>query len=243
MERIIKIKVDQNKWTHGVLRGNLKQPLILFVHGLTGSRDEHIFYNGARFFEQHGFSTFRFNLYDWVPKTRKLKECTLALHGKDIDTVVQYFKKRGVKKIGASGHSYGGPSLLFSNHTAIDALVLWDPSYNPPRLFKEVQYVPQLKQYHEQWACGILIGKHMVEEARSLTPKACNELAQKVTTPLKVISAGKGILKEGGQRYSKAASGPSEHTTIKKANHCFDVDGTEEKLFDETLKWFKKYLK
>lgn len=242
MERQIKIKVEANKWTNGTLRGKLNQPLIIFVHGLTGHQDEHIFFNGARFFEKHGFSTFRFNLYDWGPKTRKLKECTLALHGKDINKVVEYFRQKGVKKIGATGHSYGGPSLLYSNHNNIDALVLWDPSYNATRFFKKARYVPQVKAYYQEWAYGIIFGKKLIEESRRLNPKACDALAKKVSTPLKIITAGSGKLVEGGEHYIKSALGPTEHVTIKKANHCFDIEGTEEQLFEETLKWYKKYL-
>lgn len=41
---------------YGVLRGgSLSKPLIIFVHGLSGYKNEHIYYNGSRFFEKHGY--------------------------------------------------------------------------------------------------------------------------------------------------------------------------------------------
>ena len=42
------------------------------MHGLTGHMDEHIFYNGARFFEKKSFAAFRFNLYDDQDDAMKL---------------------------------------------------------------------------------------------------------------------------------------------------------------------------
>jgi pimeloyl-ACP methyl ester carboxylesterase len=241
MEKEITIKVDKNKWMKGVLRGNMRQPLILFVHGMTGTRDEHIFFNGARFFEKHGFATFRFNLYDWVPEARKLKECTLAVHAQDVAAIIAYFREKGVKRIGASGHSYGGLTLLM-RQLDLDALVLWDPTYNAARFYKKAQYIPQLKGFYREFAYGIFLGKKMVEEACRLTEKACDILPERITAPLRVINAGKGILIKGGRRYVGHAGGPSSHVIIPNAKHCFDEDGAEEKLFQESLKWYKKYL-
>src|SRR5690348_12972313 len=109
MEQAIKIKIPGTKKTmRGILRGSLTQPLVVFVHGLTGKMNEHIFFNGARFLEEHGYASFRFELYDFYADSRKLGECTIQTHADDLDTVVAYFRKRGAKHIFVVGHSYGG---------------------------------------------------------------------------------------------------------------------------------------
>ena len=99
MEKQIKIPIANKKYIYGTLRGSLKNPLLVFVHGFTGYKDEHIFFNGARFFEKKGFSTFRFDLYNWNKDARKLEDCTLSLHGEDLDTVIKYLRKKRVGKI------------------------------------------------------------------------------------------------------------------------------------------------
>ena len=114
MEKQIKIPIANKKYIYGTLRGSLKNPLLVFVHGFTGYKDEHIFFNGARFFEKKGFSTFRFDLYNWNKDARKLEECTLSLHGEDLDTVVKYLRKKGANKIFVAGHSFGGVTVLLS---------------------------------------------------------------------------------------------------------------------------------
>src|SRR3989344_1336712 len=120
MEKQLKIKTPDKKVIYGTLRGSLDKPLVIFVHGFTGFKDEHQFFNGARFFEKRGFSSFRFNLYHWEKGARKLEDCTLSLHGEDLDQVVEYFRKKGVKKIFAVGHSFGGLTVLLSKKKSFE---------------------------------------------------------------------------------------------------------------------------
>src|ERR1700722_40745 len=112
MEKELKIKTPDGKMIYGILRGSLSKPLIIHVHGLAGNMNEAMHYNAARYFEKHGFSSFRFNLYSWEKGGRKLHECTFSTHGKDIDTVLKYLESRGARKIFVVGHSYGWPSIL-----------------------------------------------------------------------------------------------------------------------------------
>ena len=237
MEKQIKIPIENKKFIYGVLRGSLDKPLVIFVHGFTGDRNEHQFFNGARFFNRHGFSSFRFNLYDWKKDARKLEECTLSLHGQDLDTVVEHFRKEGVKKIFVIGHSFGGLTGLLSKKKDFDAAVLWDPSDDQTSVIK-ARYVKELDKYYVTYdsSYGFTISKEMYEENKKLRP---SELIKKIHVPIEIIVAGSGILVEGGKKYSQTANEPKALAIIPGATHCFDEDGTEEKLFEETLKWFK----
>src|SRR3989344_1297461 len=120
MEKEIKIKTSDGKYIYGVLRlpnsGTLlrERPLIIFVHGLTGHKNEHIFFNSARFFANRDWPSFRFDLYGDEKYSRHLQNCTLDTHAKDLDQVIDYFKNRGVKKVFVVGHSYGGLTILKS---------------------------------------------------------------------------------------------------------------------------------
>src|SRR3989344_7213909 len=239
MEKQIKIPIANKKYIYGKLRGSLKNPLIVFVHGFTGHKDNHIFFNGARFFEKHSFSSFRFNLYHWTKDSRKLEDCMLSLHAQDLDTVVRYFRKKGVKKIFVAGHSFGGLTILLSKAKDFNAAVLWDPSDNPAEV-TIAKYIKELDRYYvtEEGYYGFTISKAMYEENKKFKPF---ELIKKFKIPVKIILAGSGILIKGGKKYFQLANDPKAFAMIPKATHTFNEEGTEEKLFQETYNWLKTF--
>src|SRR4030042_6795500 len=229
MEKDIKIPIGNKKYIYGTLRGSLKNPLLIFVHGFAGYKDEHIFFNGARFFEKKEFATFRFNLYHWKKDSRKLEDCTLSLHGQDLDAVVKYFRKKGVKKIFVAGHSFGGVTVLLSKKKDFDAAVLWDSSGNRD-VHLDVKYVKELDMYYfQESAYGFTISKAMYQECnKKLKP---TKLIQSMPMPIKVIVAGKGILVKEGRKLFQNANAPKDFAIIPNATHNFHEDNTEEILF------------
>lgn len=239
MEKQFKIPTFDKKKIYGTLRGSLENPLLIFVHGFTGYKDEHIFFNGARYFEKKGISTFRFNLYHWENDSRKMEDCTLSLHAMDLDTVIDYFRKKGVKKIFVTGHSFGGLSVLLSKKQDFDAALLWDASINPSETTKS-KYIKELDKYYTNLfnAYGFTIGKQMVDENNKLKPF---NLIKQFIKPIKIIVTGKGELINGGKKYFQLANKPKDFAIVPNATHCFDEEGTEDKLFQETLKWVNKF--
>lgn len=242
MEREIKIKTKDRTIIYGMLRGSLRRPVIVFVHGLLGSMHRHTYFNGARYFEKHGFSSFRFNLYDWRKGARKLHECTLKTHADDLDYVIEYLRKRGAKKVFVVGHSYGGPTIMMSKKKVYDAAVFWDSSYGKLITFqKRTRYVKSLHGYVVRWSYDVVIGSKMIKEANTFTGKKSEALMRNMRVPVKIIVAGNGMLVEGGRAYFKAAHPPKAFVVIKGADHSFNREGNEEALFRETLDWLRKW--
>ena len=239
MEKQIKIPIANKKYIYGTLRGSLKNPLLVFVHGFTGYKDEHIFFNGSRFFEKKGFSTFRFDLYNWNKDARKLEECTLSLHGEDLDTVVKYLRKKGANKIFVAGHSFGGVTVLLSKKKEFQAAVLWD-SAGDRDVRLNAKYIKELgKYYFEEGAYGFTISKAMYEENnKKLKP---SKLIRLMPMPIKIIVAGAGIMVEEGKKLYQNANEPKDFVIIPNAAHTFDEEGTEEKLFQETYNWLNSF--
>ncbi|MEK6950379.1 MAG: hypothetical protein AABX13_01505 [Nanoarchaeota archaeon] len=58
---------------------------------------------------------------------------------------------------------------------------------------------------------------------------------------VKIIVAGKGIIVKSGKEYFLQANQPKAFSSIAKATHCFDEEGTEEELFKETWGWVKRF--
>lgn len=239
MEEEIKIPIGNKKYIYGVLRGSYAKPMVVFIHGFTGHKNEHHFYNGARFFEKKGFSSFRFDLYSWKEDGRKLEDCTFSIHGQDLDRVIDFLRSKGTKEIFVVGHSFGGLTILLSKKKDFQAAVLWDATPNPETV-TQGKFLKELDLFYKTWdtSFGFTFGKEMYEENKILKPF---ELISTLRIPTKVIIAGVGAYVEDGKKYFNAAKKPKELTIIDNATHGFEEDGVEEKLFNETYKWIIKY--
>src|SRR5262245_48601395 len=107
----------------GILRGSLKGPLVVMMHGRPGSGNELLQYLGARYLYEKGFSSLRLFMNDFEPNTRNLLDCTLDTHVGDFDVVIKYLRTQKVPKVFALGHSYGGITVLTAQEK-LDAIVL-----------------------------------------------------------------------------------------------------------------------
>lgn len=241
-EKEIKIKTKDGKTIYGILRGSLKRPIVVIVHGLSGNMNEAMHYNAARYFDVHGFSSFRFNLYAWEKDARKLHECTLKTHGQDIDAVVNYLKRLGAKKLFAAGHSYGWLSIVHANPKNFIALSSWDGSRLPANHFKNLPKLNKPKGRILDEGYLIIMGEKMAAYAsESDTTKLIKNFIQPiqfVTTPEPPAT---GNLAEAKRLY-KIMPNKKELLIVKGATHNFTEDGTQEQLYKATANWFKKFL-
>lgn len=237
MEKNVKIKTDDNHIIYGVL--NYQQEtdkLIIFVHGLTGHKNEHQFYNAARFFPNHGFATFRFDLYSGEKQGRRLENCTIQTHTKDLEQVVEYFQKE-YKNIYLVGHSLGGPTILFSNQKYVKSIVLWDPSLKNDMIDPNIyEYNSLLNKYIIHWGASSLMSTEMAEEWKTMDSK----IVERFILPTKIVCAENGILHKDWEKIMSKIKIKNDFVVIKNAGHCFDEEGVEKELFKETLEWLKR---
>ena len=228
-----------------ILRGSFKNPLVILVHGRPGSGNDLLEYLGARYLYEQGFSSLRIFLYDEDPRSRNMFDCTLQTHANDLDTVIQYAKQQKTPKIFATGHSYGGPTILLAKEK-FDSVVLWDPSHGS--LWQEK--AKELKQTLPEKELGDYIigligpgwvfGKKMVDDETHWGDTTY--WAARKTYPVKIINASEGVLAGYGKRYIEVASEPKEYLTIPGAGHMFDEsDEITLRLFKETAEWFNRF--
>lgn len=240
MEKNIKIRTPDKKTIDGILRGTFKQNLIVLTHGLCGNMNEAMHYNAARFFEKHGFATFRFNLYSWEKTNRKLHECTLKTHGQDIDTALRYLRSKGTKKIFIIGHSYGFPSILHSKDRDFDAVISWDGSCLPHDHFDKLKKTKQLKGRVLDEGFSAIMGEKMAREANT---SSSIELLKHITVPVKYITvSGKSGNHAVSKKMYKETRGRKELKVIRGATHNFTEDGKQEELYVATLEFLKRFV-
>lgn len=238
MEQEIQITTPDNHIIYGTLNPlpKNKETLMIFVHGLSGNQYEHQYFNAVPFFNKKGFNTSRFDFYARKPKARPLIESTITTHIEDLELVIKHFEKK-YKKIILIGHSLGTLVILSANLSNISKIILWDPTTSPKDIKeRNGSFDANLDKYILHWGMDILISKQMVEEWKKLNP---NELIGKLKTPCKFIFAGDRDKYKLWKPVLKKVKAKHEIAIIPKATHCFYEEGTEQKLFKETLGWLK----
>lgn len=240
MQKIIKIKAKDKFVIYGDLLSASKRSnkLVIFCHGFTGNRNEHIHFNGAQYFTKKSFDTFRFDFYGDKKGARHFENTKISQHGHDITTVINYFSKK-YKKIYLIGHSFGGTSLLFADSSKVSAMVFWDASYIEQREEKKAfPYDKTRGGYNIDWGMSVIVGKDFVEELLDFPD--CGDLVKKIHAPVKFIGAGKSDFLNS-KKYFSNSNEPKSIAVIKDADHNFNSPDTEQKLFEETYDWVKKY--
>ena len=240
MQKNITIKSEDGKFNiYGVLDQKIKSDkLIVFVHGLTGHKNEHQFYNAAKFFTSKQFTTFRFDLYSGEKNGRKLDDCAISTHSEDLNQVIKYFQKK-FSEIYLVGHSLGGPTILGADIKNIKKIVLWDPSVNLTNEDDDEWYYfdKKVSAYIVNWGPSYIVSKRMIKEWENFEYR---KWIENCTMPLKIICAGQGVLKKEWKKIISDFNCRAKLVIVNGAGHCFDEKDTENQLLKETYSWFKK---
>lgn len=219
--------------------------LIVFVHGLTGEKENHLYYNAARFFPERAFDTFRFDLFSNELHGRKLVDSSLTDFTRDLNTVVQFFSDQ-YEQIHVVGHSIGGCIAMNADQQCISSFVLWDTglhnggSESGPFEYDETSglYIAKLKiQY--------MLSPKLIEE-RAMQGAS---VVRKVERPIKLIFAGNTTVQESWARNIKYLESNTkkreqamfETLTIDGAGHGFNELGKNDELFKATHEWVKQF--
>ena len=210
-----------------------KSPLIIFVHGLTGSKDEIIYVYGEEFFQSKGYDTYRFNLYGTAPWEKKLSEVSLKDHVFDVSQTVSDFVEKGYEKIYLVGHSFWGLTILYSDLTYVSALVLRDSSIGGNELLTDT-YQDENSLYIDWWD-GIRypISQEMYNDFM-ISPEEHKNQISKLNLPIKIITA-EFWLPIVAKELFDSANEQKSFSLIKNASHTFLEEWVKEVLFEETF--------
>lgn len=242
-EQKIEIPIpDTDLHINGVLRGDWSQPLVIMMHGLGGSHAQILQYLGAHYFGELGFATLRLNMYDFDEGTRDLRDCTVAVHAADFEVVVEFVRAKGVPKVFAEGHSYGGLTILRSKAT-LDGALLWDPShfaftakwdieYKKP-IFTEERVAVDLSGY------GAIHPVAMLKERKQLATEGI--AWAKKPYPTCFFTGTESLIRTYVPKYATLNNAPLH--LIQNAGHVFrETDASLLELFERSGQWLKKQL-
>ena len=244
MELPFSLHTHDHKRIQGTVRpanapaGNKATAAIIFVHGLTGHSSEHIFYNGARFFQAKGVDAIRFDLYPGGVNGRLLAECTITTHVGDLNLVLEHFRPK-YEKIYLVGHSLGAVTVLSAKVSLADALILWAPAASEILLNKELPIIKLLKGtelYKTCWAVESIVGTQMAQQMFHF-PKAAIA-AQKLTRPTFIACGEEDVFADSAKVYfDHCPSTPKGLHLIKGAGHNFNEGDTAAELHEASWKF------
>lgn len=134
MEEKVYFKTTDNLTLCGILSIPQKptQKCIVLCHGLGGDVDKDedgIFTNLAEELRSVGFAVFRFDFRGHGESEGEQIDMTITGEKKDLESAVNFLKKKGFKEFGLLGASFGGGAVslyMGENPINIKAVVLWN---------------------------------------------------------------------------------------------------------------------
>ena len=244
-EEHFRIATPDNKSIHGVLSKPEEETLrlVILAHGLTGNPFEHLHMVAREEFLDNGYAVCQFWFYHEAEDARKLHECSLQLHARDIQNVVSYFKD-SFSDIYLCGHSYGGLSAIICNSPDLKALSLWDPSFKPWAEFWPDCLLEKIHDYNGYLVTGHflgLVGKIMVEEAKALSSSESEAYARELKTPCQLILADRSKNAIQNDLKDYLIMPEREVIEIAGADHCFIEEQTAYDLAEAAREWFDRF--
>lgn len=217
--------------------------LVILAHGLAGRVRGFVHITAARAFTAAGYDVARISFYSGSPNARRLRDCTVALHARDLNDFVDHFRPK-YTNIFIAGHSYGGFSLLFAN-PAVNAVSFWDSTYTPG-WHREVPHVPEIDCFTFNNGQESLIGRAMYEEAVYYDANPPADKAARFQSPAQVVLARQDGEKPGRNRqelFNALGVADKELVKIDEADHQFTNGHTTEELIKATKSWFDGHLR
>lgn len=241
LDRELQISTPDNKTIFGTFTQSEKPStkLVIFVHGLFGHQNDHIFFNGSHALMKSGVDSYRFDFYSGRKGARTFNDSTASVQAADLAGIVKHFSKK-YSDITIVAHSMGAYVALLWNaahKNSVKRFVLLDPSWEPRRIFSGLHFSKKLNAFILKDRTDTIIQKSIVEEAEKLPD--IKELVQKTTVPLLIIAAEKGAKKIAKESYFDNASYLKKFVVLE-TDHNFNDTEAEAKLFKETTSWIKK---
>lgn len=246
MPKMWNLDAFDNKTIYGLLdqpTSGKSDKAILIVHGMTGNPKEVLHQAVADCFSKLNYDVLRPYLYDMnrsLKNARTFQDATIAIHAKDIDTIMDHFAPQ-YKTIYGIGHSYGGPSILSSDTSRYKAICLEDPTFKTKKEITSSFVQNNAGKYVIEWDHSIPVGQAMYDENEELSREQCIAWARNCKAPLRVIWAGDGGYRQLGESYHNHAKTATDMKLVNGTSHCFDEPGTTEPILRYIQEWFEKF--
>lgn len=223
MEEEIRTSTDNGAVVYARLREVPGAPIVVISHGMTGHMNGRLELGFARRLERNGYSSLRYNSYDWADDARNLCEMGLQEHLADLGAVIAWAREQGPSVV-ALGHSFGATCIVLRGAESIAAGILWDPA--PQKDWAEMNrniatFDAERRQYVQRERVAVIFSERMLQEVEQADAASA---AKGFNAPLLVISSPEWPhINRAGQEYAEQAP-HSTRIEIAGADHNFTDD-------------------
>jgi len=239
MEKALRIDLGGGKVAYARFREVAGGPAVVIAHGMTDHMNGRLEVNFSRLLERNGYSSLRYNAYDWPDDARDLCDMGLHEHLADLDVVLEWAGMRSPRVI-ALGHSFGGTCVVLRGSHGLAGGVLWDPAPQRQwaRMNREIAtHDDQRQEYVQRNRVAVIFSERLLEEMEAADAATA---ASAFTAPLLVVSASEWPhISEAGREYAERAP-RSERVVFAGTDHNFTDDEAESSLFGTTLSWLRR---
>ena len=230
---------------------------VVFAHGMTVDKeDEGIFVRAEPRLNKLGFSTLRFDFRAHGKSSgNSITDFTISGELKDLDAVVSFMGKRGIKWIGLAGASFGGGiAALYAseNPRTTQALLLANPAVNFEKGFLDPTTRWAMKHFANLYSrikhrgfikvasSKFKIGKKLFDEMKLYNP--CETL-RKYNGKLLIIHGDKDTkvaYQDVIECYRKLNNPNKKLEIIKGSEHGFHKEPYETQVVEKIVDFFTK---
>lgn len=239
MEENIRIRASDGTYIYSRLREVPGSPLVVIAHGMTGQMNGRLELGLSRRLEREGYSSLRYNAYDWAEDARNLCDMGLREHLDDLDAVIRWASQRSSSVV-ALGHSFGATCIVLRGSKSLAAGILWDPASQ--KVWAEMNrriatFDAERRQYVQRERVAAIFSERMLQEVEQSDAATA---ARSFDVPLLVISSPEWPhINQAGEEYAEQA--PSSHRVeLPGSDHNFTDDASEAALFDMTVTWLQQ---
>ena len=233
--------------------------VVVFAHGMTVDKDdEGIFVRAESSLNKLGFSTLRFDFRAHGKSSgNSITDFTISGELLDLDTIISFLTKQGIKWIGLAGASFGGGiAALYAskNPQTIRMLLLANPAIdfekgflNPTTRWAVKQFANLLgrikhKGFIEVASSKFKMGKKLFDEMKFYNP--CEALS-KYNGRLLIIHGDKDTkvsLRDVVECYERLTNPSRRLVIVKGSEHGFHKEPFETQVVENIINFFSTKL-
>lgn len=225
--------------------GKLDAPVLIFVHGFAGNKDENgLFIDAENYFSSKNFNVLRYDMEGVGHSEGNYESSSLVNQAKDLSMVAHYVKdKYPENKMHIIGFSLGATASLLMDDLVADSYIFWSPAlftskdmsprYDCPEIHREITDNGYLNK------SGVKVGPRILSDLKNFDPlEYINKMNKKI---LLIHGTNDPRIDYNSTVMAKDLFPYADLEIIEGANHSFKGNAIHRKmLFDKTYEWLQR---
>jgi len=250
-EELITFKNKKREKLFGFLvlpKGKGKFPAVILVHGFAKTKSERKFVKLSRELAKANIISFRFDFSGCGDSEGEFEKLSISKQLDDLKVAFKTLlkeKKVNKKRIGILAHSLGSviACLFQAKYQKVKTLILVAPALNQKKLLKKWYKKSEIKKWKRQSFLDTPKGRIGISYLREA--KDYNKILRTIKIPTLILHGkeDKNIpFKMAKETFKKLKTKEKRLIIIPKCDHHFESYFARQKLIENSLNWFSRFL-